>query len=180
MAPTLPQISPARFRSWLFRLPLFTRIALLAIFLFWTLELWSYLDFLQWGALVPSRVNLGTSQSSSTQRESDRKFKGLTPGLLVVYRLNTYPLIHSGFLQAMLSAAALVPLLERFETEHGTILSGAFFFGRESNSGSATPTFFVSNVSMQRCRLFLPHYIFLSKEGSFAGTFHSMGRGTGN
>ena len=51
--------------------------------------------------------------------------------LLAVYRLNTYPLIHSGILQALLSAIALVPLLERFEAEHGTILSGAFFFGRK-------------------------------------------------
>lgn len=47
-----------------------------------------------------------------------------------VYRINTYPLIHLGFLHAFLNAIALVPLLERFETENGTLLSGAMFAGR--------------------------------------------------
>lgn len=48
----------------------------------------------------------------------------------VVYRLNTYPLIHRGFFHALFNTLALVPLLERFEAEHGTLLSGAMFAGR--------------------------------------------------
>ena len=50
----------------------------------------------------------------------------------VVYRLNTYPLIHLGFLHAFLNTLALVPLMERFEAEHGTLLTAAMFFGRKS------------------------------------------------
>ena len=49
-----------------------------------------------------------------------------------MYRLNTYPLIHLGILHAILDTLALVPLLERFEAEHGTLLTGAMFLGRES------------------------------------------------
>lgn len=47
-----------------------------------------------------------------------------------MYRLNTYPLIHQNFLHALLNVVALVPLLERFEAEHGTLLTGAMFAGR--------------------------------------------------
>jgi glycosylphosphatidylinositol transamidase len=54
---------------------------------------------------------------------------GLT--YLVVYRLNTYPIIHTGFFHAFLNALALTPLLERFEAEHGTLTSIALFVGRE-------------------------------------------------
>jgi len=53
--------------------------------------------------------------------------------LRLVYRLNTYPLIHLGFLHAFLNAIALVPLMERFEAEHGTLLTGAMFLGRKSS-----------------------------------------------
>lgn len=58
-----------------------------------------------------------------------------TNGLVLrsVYRLNTYPLIHLGFLHALLNAIALVPLMERFEAEHGTLLTGAMFLGRKSS-----------------------------------------------
>lgn len=64
MAPTLPQFNPARLRSYIFRLPLFTRIVLVLIIGFWILELQSAWDVVQWGALVPEKVNLGTSMSS--------------------------------------------------------------------------------------------------------------------
>lgn len=47
-----------------------------------------------------------------------------------MYRLNTYPLIHLGFLHALLNALALAPLLERFEADHGTLLTAAMFIGR--------------------------------------------------
>ena len=48
-----------------------------------------------------------------------------------VYRLNTYPVIHRGLFHALLNAAALTPLLERFEAEHGTLTALALFIGRE-------------------------------------------------
>jgi membrane associated rhomboid family serine protease len=32
---------------------------------------------------------------------------------------------------ALFNVLALVPLLERFEAEHGTLLTGAIFIGRE-------------------------------------------------
>lgn len=50
--------------------------------------------------------------------------------MLQVYRLNTYPIIHFNFLHAFFNTLALLPLLERFEAEHGTLLSGAMFAGR--------------------------------------------------
>ena len=64
MAPTLPQFNPARLRSYVFRIPLFTRIILLLIIFFWILELQTAWDIPQWGALVPLEVNLGTSTST--------------------------------------------------------------------------------------------------------------------
>lgn len=51
---------------------------------------------------------------------------------LAVYRLNTYPLIHLGFVHALLNTLALAPLLERFEADHGTLLTAAMFIGRKS------------------------------------------------
>lgn len=61
MAPTLPQFNPARLRSFIFRLPLLTRVFLVVIALFWILELQSAWNVVQWGALIPKEVNLGTS-----------------------------------------------------------------------------------------------------------------------
>ena len=37
-----------------------------------------------------------------------------------------------GFFHAFFNAIALTPLLERFESEHGTLLTTASFLGRES------------------------------------------------
>ena len=65
MAPTLPQFNPARLRSYVFRIPLFTRIILVLILLFWILELQTAWDIAQWGALVPLQVNFSTSTSTS-------------------------------------------------------------------------------------------------------------------
>ena len=47
-----------------------------------------------------------------------------------MYRLNTYPLIHLGFVHAFFNTVALAPLLERFEADHGTLLTAAMFVGR--------------------------------------------------
>ncbi|CAL8577704.1 Putative rhomboid protease [Xanthoria parietina] len=106
MAPTLPSLDVRRLRSYVFRLPLFTRTVLLFVIVFWILELQKVWNVVQWGALIPKEVNLGT-----------------------MYRLNTYPLIHRNFLHALFNTLALIPLLERFEAEHGTLLSGAMFAG---------------------------------------------------
>ncbi|KAL8658946.1 MAG: hypothetical protein Q9226_000684 [Calogaya cf. arnoldii] len=106
MAPTIPSLDVRRLRSYVFRLPLFTRIVLVFVVVFWILELQKVWNVIQWGALIPKEVNLRT-----------------------MYRLNTYPLIHRNFLHAFFNTLALVPLLERFEAEHGTLLSGAMFGG---------------------------------------------------
>ena len=75
MAPTLPQFNPARFQKYIFRLPLFTRIALLLVIVFWILELQSAWDVASWGALVPKEVNLGTSKYS--ERRTSQRFHKL-------------------------------------------------------------------------------------------------------
>ncbi|KAL8774977.1 MAG: hypothetical protein Q9209_000456 [Squamulea sp. 1 TL-2023] len=106
MAPTLPSLDVRRLRSYIFRLPLFTRIVLAFVIVFWVLELQKVWNVVRWGALIPKEISFGT-----------------------MYRLNTYPLIHRNFLHAFLNTLALVPLLERFEAEHGTLLSGAMFAG---------------------------------------------------
>lgn len=131
--PSLPSFNPARFRSYLFRLPLFTRLVLLLVFVFWISQLQSAWNIFKWGALIPKEVGLSTSKNSALDAHIWRKLRWrefwLTwPG--TVYRLNTYPLIHLGLLHALLNMIALLPLLERFEAEHGTLLSVAMFAGR--------------------------------------------------
>lgn len=106
MAPSMPSFNPARLRSFVFRLPLFTRAIILLIGFFWILELQPAWDVIQWGGLVPKEVGLST-----------------------MYRLNTYPLIHINFFHALFNMLALTPLLERFEAEHGTLLTAAMFGG---------------------------------------------------
>ncbi len=66
-------------------------------------------------------------------RETWKTYQGYTltlSGRNVVYRLNTFPVVHTGFLHAIVNLVALIPLLERFETEHGTLVSIALFTGR--------------------------------------------------
>lgn len=53
--------------------------------------------------------------------------------------MNTFPLIHLNFLHALLNVLALTPLMERFESEYGTLTSLAMFFGRKS---TPDPPFF--------------------------------------
>ncbi|KAI9888704.1 MAG: putative rhomboid protease [Vezdaea aestivalis] len=48
---------------------------------------------------------------------------------MAMYRINTYPLIHANLFHALLCTTALTPLLERFESENGTLLSLAMFAG---------------------------------------------------
>jgi len=106
MAPTLPQFSVTRMRSYIFRLPLFTRLIILLIILFWIVSIQSIWDLQEWGSLIPKETGLST-----------------------LYRTNTFPLIHAGFIHALLNIIAVTPLLERFEAEHGTLTSLLLFFG---------------------------------------------------
>jgi len=55
---------------------------------------------------------------------------------MAVYRLNTFPFIHLNFFHAVMNILALTPLLERFETEYGTLTALALFFGRGFPSSS--------------------------------------------
>jgi glycosylphosphatidylinositol transamidase len=107
--PPLP-FNPTRVRSYVLRLPLFTRLVLLIILAFWLLELQTIWSVVQWGSLTPNEIGIGS-----------------------MYRLNTYPFIHVGFFHAFVNLLALTPLLERFEAEHGTLTAVALFIGRKSS-----------------------------------------------
>lgn len=104
--------SGARARSYVYKLPLFTRVLLSAIVAAWFAgfvtprERW---DVRAWAALVPDEV-----------------------GIASLYRTNTYPLVHLGFVHMVMNVLALTPLLERFESEYGTLTALALFMGRKS------------------------------------------------
>lgn len=49
--------------------------------------------------------------------------------IILVYRLNTFPLIHTNIFHYILNLVTLVPFLERFESEHGTIVTFVLFTG---------------------------------------------------
>ncbi|KAI0106334.1 hypothetical protein F4776DRAFT_440649 [Hypoxylon sp. NC0597] len=106
--PTIQGFSTLRARSYVFRLPLFTRAMILVMTAFWLAGLQSAWDVRQWGALIPNEL-----------------------GLTTMYRVNTFPLIHINFFHALFNILSLTPLLERFETEFGTLTSFALFFGRK-------------------------------------------------
>lgn len=122
---SLPQFDARRVRSYLFRLPLCTRALLVVIIAFWIASLrlsW----FQQWAALIPNEMNLGTSiyrPSLLCSCLSDPS---------VVYRLNTFPLLHVGFIHMIVNIFALTPLLERFEAENGSLPTLLLFTGRSS------------------------------------------------
>lgn len=58
----------------------------------------------------------------------------------LVYRTNTYPFIHLGFFHMIMNLLALMPLMERFESEYGTLTALALFMGRELPSSPPSPT----------------------------------------
>jgi glycosylphosphatidylinositol transamidase len=58
----------------------------------------------------------------------------LTELVWIVYRTNTFPLVHVGFFHALMNILALTPLLERFEAEYGTLTTLALFLGRKAPS----------------------------------------------
>ncbi|KAF4632659.1 hypothetical protein G7Y89_g5466 [Cudoniella acicularis] len=118
MAPSLPQFSAARMRSYIFRLPLFTRSIVAVIILLWVISIQSVWNVQQWGALIPDQI-----------------------GLSSMYRTNTFPLVHVGFFHAFLNILALTPLLERFEAEYGTLTTLALFLGPLSTIPALLYTF---------------------------------------
>ncbi|KAL8341222.1 hypothetical protein RB598_003257 [Gaeumannomyces tritici] len=95
-----------RARSYVFRLPLFTRVVGVVMMLAWVASLQSAWDIKAWAALKPSEINLKT-----------------------LYRTNTFVFVHRGLFHALMNAVALTPLLERFESEYGTLSSVALFIG---------------------------------------------------
>ncbi|KAI2634559.1 rhomboid family protein [Xylaria nigripes] len=104
--PTIQSLNAQRARSYLIRLPLFTRAMLVIMIAFGLAGLQSTWDLRQWGALIPDELGIAT-----------------------MYRVNTFPLIHLNLLHAIFNVFALAPLLERFENEFGTLTSLALFFG---------------------------------------------------
>lgn len=135
MAPVVFSLpSASRARSYVFRLPLFTRVVVGALVGVWVVQVvvpgW---DLQAWGALVPAEVGLSSSKF-------DALFVSWVLGggggrltiCCLVYRTNTYPFIHLGFFHMLMNVLALTPLLERFESEYGTLTALALFMGRES------------------------------------------------
>jgi hypothetical protein len=62
MAPSLPQVSVSRIRTYLFRLPLFTRAIIAIIILLWLVGFQSFWDIRKWGALEPKEIGISTRE----------------------------------------------------------------------------------------------------------------------
>lgn len=101
-------VNPRAIRSYILRLPLFTRGVILIVLIFWVLEFQTVWSVIEWGSLKPSRVGLFTGG---------------------MYRLNTFVFVHLSFWHMLINMLILVPLLERFEREFGTLTSVALFLG---------------------------------------------------
>lgn len=106
MRPRLQNFNTLRARSYVTRLPLFTRLIILVIVAAWIASVQSVWDLREWGALIPDQISITSA-----------------------YRLSTFPLIHLNFIHMVLNVLALTPLMERFEGEHGTLTTVALFFG---------------------------------------------------
>jgi len=61
MAPNLAGFSAQRARSYLLRLPIFTRVVVLIIALVWLVGVQTVWDERDWGALVPDKIGLTSS-----------------------------------------------------------------------------------------------------------------------
>ena len=62
-ASNVVSFSTLRARSYVFRLPLFTRAVLLAIVGFWIVSVQSVWDVRTWGALIPDELGITTCSS---------------------------------------------------------------------------------------------------------------------
>lgn len=83
-------------------------------------------------SFVPNPPEPHLARSSGTKTWKTDRYRARNGH--IVYRLNTFPLIHIGFVHMLLDTICLIPLLERFEHEYGTLNTAAFFLGRESLS----------------------------------------------
>lgn len=91
-----------------------------------------------------------------------------------MYRLNTYPLIHLGFLHALLNTLALAPLLERFEADHGTLLTTALFIGRMYKSEYVNKFPSINHLSLALSTLPAAAYLLIER-GLLRGNTAVMG-----
>lgn len=64
----------APLRTYLIRLPLFTRAVLLFIIAFWILELQSVWDVVKWGALIPDEMSIGSCTTHKNPRAKTGEF----------------------------------------------------------------------------------------------------------
>ncbi|KAL6709485.1 putative rhomboid protease [Coniothyrium glycines] len=103
--PSFPQFNPTRIRSYVLRLPFCTRILVAAILALWiaTIPFPWIRDF---GRLEPDKMDL-------TQ----------------MHRLNLFPLLHINVLHMIFNLVAVTPLIERFESEYGTLVTLVLFTG---------------------------------------------------
>lgn len=132
------RLQPARLRSWLNRIPLFSRIVLFVITSLYILSF--FVDELPLaGALIPEYVTLLKSRCAYHFGITQQ---GLTSREIAAFRLNTYPFVHTGIVQTLFTLIALLPLLERFEGEHGTLVCLALFCGPFSTIPAAIYIFF--------------------------------------
>jgi glycosylphosphatidylinositol transamidase len=60
MALSLPQFNVVRLRSYIFRLPLFTRLIIVLIIALWVVSIQSVWDVQAWGSLIPDETGLAT------------------------------------------------------------------------------------------------------------------------
>lgn len=62
--PSVRGFSTVRARSYVFRLPLFTRAIVVVISIFWILTLPGLWDVQEWGALVPDKVSFTSGKQN--------------------------------------------------------------------------------------------------------------------
>ncbi|KAH6649617.1 hypothetical protein F5144DRAFT_11123 [Chaetomium tenue] len=95
-----------RTTSYIDHLPIFTKVVICIMVAIEAAALLPGWKLKSWGWLEPDLVNFST-----------------------LYRTNTYPLMHIDVFHLTINFLGVVPLLERFEKEHGTLISLALFFG---------------------------------------------------
>lgn len=64
MASIIPQLNLGRTRSYVFRLPLFTRLIITLIIAFWVVSIQSVWDVRAWGSLIPQETGVATCMDS--------------------------------------------------------------------------------------------------------------------